>query len=156
MNCFGVAVIVLQAVAAFGQGAALPVVIVDDSKEIRHAVGFKVDDVFTPTQDEAEAPRRDLARYIDVERSREKDDNRQSRLRRIGMSANRYLWHCGGYVKDGQKSLFCSFVRHEPSDLPRLRQKHFPVIYDGGISVCRCYFNVKLGRIVRLEWNGEA
>ncbi|HEY4184393.1 MAG TPA: hypothetical protein VGP07_04955 [Polyangia bacterium] len=28
-------------------------------------------------------------------------------------------------------------------------------IVDGRGLVCRCYFNVALGRIVRLEWNRE-
>lgn len=154
MMCFAIATIVAQALAA-GQEPALPVVVVEDAQEIRRAVGFKVDDAFVPTQNEADAPRQDLSRYLAAERAREKNDDRQLRLRRIGMAADRYLWHCGGYMKEGQKYLFCTFVRYEPSSLSRLRQKHFPVIYDGGISVCRCYFNVKLGRIVRLDWNGE-
>ena len=134
-----------------------PVVIIDNADSVRHAVGFKVDAVFTPTRDEAEAPRKDLARYLEAERRREKDAYRTSQLRQIQLSSDRYFWHCGGYVKDKQKYQYCSFVRvHQPSDLERLRQKQFPVIADGGTSVCRCFFSLKSGHIVRVEWNGEA
>lgn len=134
-----------------------PVVIIDNAEAVRHAVGFKVDAVFTPTRDEAEAPRKDLARYLEAEQRREKDAYRKSQLRRIQSAGERYFWHCGGYVKDKQKELYCSFVRvGQPQDLEWLRKKEFPMIEDGGTSVCRCYFSLKSGHIVRLEWNGEA
>jgi hypothetical protein len=69
----------------------------------------------------------------------------------------RVVWHCGGYVKDKQKHLYCSFVLiDQPSELASLRRKQFPDIDDGGTSVCNCSFSLKTGHIVRLEWNGEA
>jgi hypothetical protein len=134
-----------------------PVVIVDDAAAIRRAVGGHVDAVFTPTRDEAEAPRKDLARYLAAERKREKDGYRRTQLHQIETNIDRYFWHCGGYVKDKQKYLYCSFVLiGRPSDLASLRQKHFPAIDDGGTSVCNCTFSLKSGHIVRLDWNGEA
>jgi hypothetical protein len=142
--------------AAGESGSQYPVIVIDDPTEIRKAVGFRVDGAFTPTQRGAEAPRQNLPRYLAMERERENGNIRHEHLLRIGQSIDRYFWHCGGYVKDGQKYLFCSFVRYQPSDLPRLRRKVFPVIHDGGTSVCRCHFSIKLGRIVRLAWNGEA
>lgn len=134
-----------------------PVVIIDNAESVRHAVGFKVDAIFTPTRDEAEAPRKDLARYLEAELRREKDAYRKTQLRRIQSIGERYFWHCGGYVKDKQKYLYCSFVLiGRPQDLEWLRKKEFPVIDDGGTSVCRCHFSLKSGQIARLEWNGEA
>jgi hypothetical protein len=157
MSFLGSMLVVLQALAAGQQGSPHPVVVVDDPREARHAIGERVDGIFTPSQDEAEAPRRDLARYLEAERRQAKGDNdRQDRLRRIGIAMDQYFWHCAGYSKDRQRYLFCSFVRFSPSDLSRLRQNRFPVIADGGISVCHCHFSMKRGQIVRLEWNGES
>lgn len=156
MGLWVIVLAVLQTDASPRLAEDPPVVVVEDARAVRDAVGFQVDATFTPTQDEAEAPRRDLARYIETERRREKRGERADGLRRIGLASDRYLWHCGGYVKEGQKYQVCSFVRYEPGELPRLREKHFPMIKDGGISVCHCYFNMRLGRIIRLEWNGEA
>jgi hypothetical protein len=133
------------------------VVIVDDAAAIRRAVGGRVDAVFTPTRDEAEAPRKDLARYLQAERKREKDGYRRTQLHQIEAAIDRYFWHCGGYVRDKQKYLYCSFVLiDQPSELASLRRKQFPDIDDGGTSVCNCSFSLKTGHIVRLEWNGEA
>ena len=164
MSFLGAMLVVLQALAAGQQDSPHPVVVVDDAREARHAIGVRVDGIFTPSRDEAEAPRQDLARYLEAERrlakdhakDQARDNDRQARLRQIGLALDQYFWHCAGYTKDRQRYLFCSFVRYSPSDLPRLRQKTFPVINDGGISVCRCHFSMKLGQIVRLEWNGEA
>jgi hypothetical protein len=155
MNFLGPSILLLQGLVASDRPLPLPVVVVDDAQEVRRMVGLGVDGTFIPSQDEAEAPRRDLKRYLETERRRAKTHDRQ-RLRRIELVMEQYFWHCGGYVKDGNNFLFCSFVRFQPGDLPRLRQKAFPGIKDGGISVCRCHFNQKLGRIVRLDWNVEA
>ena len=143
------------ALAGVGPGAPPPVVVVDEPAAIRAAVGFEVDGTYIATAAEAEAPRQDLVRYLEAERRRERSATRQFQMRRIEVARDRYLWHCGGYLKDGQKYLFCSFVRYEPSALPQLRQKAFPVIFDGGVSVCRCYYSRKIGRIIRVEWNAE-
>ena len=155
-NLFIALVVMLQGMTAMQAESPYPVVVVDDPQEVRHAVGFPVDGTFTPSQEEAEAPRRDLPRYLEAEGLHGKSKERRDSLRRIGLAQAQYLWHCGGYKKDGQKNLFCSLVRGEMSEQSFLRRKTFPVIKDGGISVCRCHFNMKSGRIVRLEWNGEA
>jgi hypothetical protein len=147
-------IVVLQGATATQSESRYPVIVVDDPQEVRNAVGFQVDGTFTPSQEEAEAPSRDLARYLESEGKHEKSKERRDDLRRIGLVQGQYLWHCGGYKKHGQKNLFCSFVRRDPSE--RLRRRTFPVIKDGGIAVCRCYFNIESGRIVRLDWNGEA
>jgi hypothetical protein len=153
-NLLTAIVVVLQGVPATPAESPNRVVVVDDPQEVRNAVGFQVDGTFTPSQEEAEAPRRDLPRYLESEGQHEKSKERQEDLRRIGLGQGQYFWHCAGYKKRGQKNLFCSLVRREPSEI--LRRKTFPVIKDGGISVCHCHFNIKSGRIVRLEWNGEA
>jgi hypothetical protein len=153
INLLAATLLVLQATAAH-PGPPYLVVVVDDPKEVRRAIDIRVDGTFTPTQEEAEAPRRDLARYLESESHREKSKERQESLRRISRAQHQYLWHCAGYKKAGQKNLFCSFVRREPSEL--FLRKAFPAIKDGGTSVCRCHFSLKSGRIARLEWNGEA
>lgn len=94
-----------------------PVVIVDDAAAIRRAVGGRVETVFTPTRDEAEAPRKDLPRYLAAERKREKDGYRRTQLHQIEAAIDRYFWHCGGYVKGKQRYLYCSFVRKEDKKL---------------------------------------
>ena len=147
----------LQSGGPSGTPPPEPVVIVEDAAAIRRAVGGKVEAIFTPTRDEAEAPRKDLARYLTAERKREKDGYQRDQLHQIEVVIHRYFWHCGGYVKDKQKYLYCSFVLVDhPSELAFLRQKHFPEIYDGGTSVCNCTFSLKSGQIVRIAWNGEA
>ena len=146
--------LVLQAVTMAQPGPPYPVVVIDDSEEVRSAIGIRVKGTFTPTQAEAEAPRRDLARHLESESHREKSKERQESLRRIRLGQERYVWHCGGYKKGGQKYLFCTFVRREPDE--RLLRKKFPVIKDGGISACSCHFDMKRGQISRLDWNGEA
>ena len=150
-----VMIVVLQGLTVSQSNSPHPVVIVDDPQEVRRVVG-RVEGIFTPSQIEAESPRRDLKRYLEAERRREKSVDTRRDLRRIGLLQDRYFWHCAGYIKGGQKELFCSFVRQEMIEMSRLRRKTFPTIYDGGISVCWCYFSLKLGRIIRLEWNGEA
>jgi hypothetical protein len=138
---------------AAGGAAARPVVIVEDGREIRRAVGFAVEGTFTPSQEEAEAPRRDLARHLESELAREKDRYRRAQLGRISAARDRYLWHCGGYTKNKERYLFCTFVLGWPEKATR---KEFPEIADGGTSVCRCTYRLKAGKIAELEWNGEA
>jgi hypothetical protein len=130
-----------------------PVVIVEDGKQVRHVVGFPVDGTFAPSQDEAEAPRRDLPRYLEAERAREKDRYRRQQLRQIGEQRSRYVWHCGGYTKAKERYLYCTFVSDWPESAQR---KEFPDIDDGGTSVCNLTFRLKTGKIVRIDWNGEA
>jgi hypothetical protein len=143
------------AAAPAGSGAAdaRPVVIVEDGKQVRHAVGFPVDGTFTPSPEEAEAPRRDLPRYLEAERAREKDSYRRKQLGEIDEKRARYVWHCGGYTKAKERYLYCTFVSVFPESADR---KTFPVIEDGGTSVCNLTFRLKTGKIARLEWNGEA
>jgi hypothetical protein len=143
----------LVAALAGGAPAPRPVVIVDDAREIRRAVGGAIDGTFTPSQDEAEAPRRELPTYLAAERAREKDRYRREQLHRIEEARDRYVWHCGGYKKGAERYLYCSFVLGWPEKADR---KEFPEIEDGGTSVCRCTYRVKTGKIVKLEWNGEA
>ena len=147
-------VVAMLALTVTQPGPPYPVIVVDNPQEVRRAVDVRVDGTFTPSQQEAEAPRRDLARYLEAESRGEKSKDRQDRLHQIGLVQDKYVWHCGGYKKGRQKYLFCTFVWREPGE--RLLQKTFPVIKDGGISVCYCHFSMKRGRIVRLEWNGEA
>jgi hypothetical protein len=133
--------------------APSPVVIVEDGKQVRHAVGFRVDGTFTPTQDEAEAPRRELPSYLQAARAKEKDRYRREQLHQVEEKSARYVWHCGGYTKAKERYLYCSFVSVWPESAQR---KEFPSIDDGGTSVCNLTFRLKTGKIVRLDWNGEA
>jgi hypothetical protein len=150
------ALILFQAATGVGQPAPPPVVIVDDAQQIRAWAGPGVDSTFTPGPVEAEAPRRDLARYIDAElRTEKKNKYRKEQLGQIRRTADRYHWYCGGYTRKKEKFLFCSFVRQAPPDTAQAR-KSFPEINDGGASVCRCHYDLRAGKIVRLEWNGEA
>src|SRR6516162_7976422 len=96
-------VVAMQALAALPSRPPYPVVVVDDPREVREAVGIRVDGTFTPGQEEAEAPRRDLARYLDSESRGEKSKERQERLHRISLLRDQYIWHCGGYKKGRQK-----------------------------------------------------
>ena len=139
--------------AGGGAAAPRPVVIVDDGREVRRAVGFAVDGTFTPDWEEAEAPRRDLSRYLEEARARKKDRYSREKLGRIEEARDRYVWHCGGYTKAKERFLFCTFVSGWPEAANR---KEFPGIKDGGTSVCRCTFRIKTGKIETLEWNGEA
>jgi hypothetical protein len=148
-----VGLVLAAAPAGGGAPPARPVIIVEDGKEVRHVVGFPVDATFTPSQEEAEAPRRDLPRYLEAERAREKDRYRRDQLRQIDERRARYVWHCGGYTKAKERFLYCTFVSVFPESAQR---KTFPAIDDGGTSVCNLTFRVKTGRIVRLDWNGEA
>ena len=112
-----------------------------------------VDGTFTPDWEEAEAPRRDLSRYLEEARARKKDRYSREKLGRIEEARDRYVWHCGGYTKAKERFLFCTFVSGWPEAANR---KEFPGIKDGGTSVCRCTFRIKTGKIETLEWNGEA
>jgi hypothetical protein len=136
-----------------GAPATHPVVIVEDSKQVRHVVGFPVEGTFTPTQEEAEAPRRELPRYLQAERARENDWYRRDYLRQINENLAKYAWHCGGYKKAKERYLYCSFVSIFPESAER---KEFPNIDDGGASVCNLTFRLKTGKIVRWDCNGEA
>jgi hypothetical protein len=143
-------------VAAPGNGGAAParpVVIVEDGYEVRRVVGSLVDGTFTPTQKEAEAPRRTLPRYLQAETAREKDRDRRDHLRQINGNLARYVWHCGGYTKAKERYLYCTFVSDWPESAAR---KEFPAIDDGGTSVCNLTYRLKTGKIVRIDWNGEA
>jgi hypothetical protein len=133
--------------------AQRPVVIVEDALEIRRVVGAPIDRAFTPTQAEAEAPRRELPHHLVVERAHEKGRDRRERLQKIYENRARYVWHCGGYEKDDERFLYCTFVS---IGLEIVERKTFPVIDDGGIGVCNLTFRLKTGKIVRLDWNGEA
>ena len=145
---------VLVATPADGGAAPVrPVVIVDDAKKVRHAVGVPVDGTFTPTQEEAEAPRRELPSYLQAETAREKDRHRREQLRQIEEQRARYVWHCGGYKKAKERYLYCTFVSDWSESAAR---KAFPDIDDGGTSVCNLTFRLKTRKIVRLDSNGEA
>lgn len=145
--------VLATAPASGGAAPERPVVIVEDGLEVRRAVGVLVDTTFTPSQEEAEAPRRDLHRYLTAERAREKDRYRREQLHTIDVTRAKYVWHCGGYTKDEERYLYCSFVSVWPESAQR---KEFPSIDDGGISVCNLTFRLKTRKIIRLDWNGEA
>src|SRR5436190_314283 len=94
------------AVAAIPQ--RLPVVIVVDPAEIEHISGVQVQSTFALTAAEAKLPRQALPRYLEDEVRREKSKDRRSHLRKIATNADRYVWHCGGYVRGGEKYQFCT------------------------------------------------
>jgi hypothetical protein len=154
MFAFAIAV-VLNAVAT-AAAAPTPVVIVDNPREIRAMVGAGADGTFTPSPEEAEGPRRDLVRFVDARLQREKNKYGREQLNRIRKQADRYFWYCGGYTQKGHKSLFCTFVLSPPPGQAGPGPKAFPVIKDGGTSVCRCHYDVESRKVVRLDWNGEA
>jgi hypothetical protein len=157
MSGVGALALVASVLAAAGQRPATPVVIVEDPRQISAVLGFKPDSTFTPSPEEAEGPRRDLARYVDAERSREKKNPyRKEALGRIRKAVDRYVWYCGGYTQKGERLLFCTFVLGTLAGGPQPGPKAFPVIDDGGTSVCYCHYDLKAGKIVKLFWNGEA
>jgi len=148
-------VALLAAVLVAAPGGAAPprpVVIVEDARQIRRVVGPAADGTFTPSQEEAEAPRRELPRYLQAESAREKDRTRRKQLQQIEEQRARYVWHCGGYTKAKERYLYCTFVSIFPESAAR---KEFPDIDDGGTSVCNLTFRLKTGKIVRIDWNGE-
>jgi hypothetical protein len=132
-----------------------PVAIVDDKQELRRGLeanGVKFDDVFVATAEDGEAARHALRPYLESAVARERDQDRKTQLRGILEQLAGYDWHCGGFVRRGQRSLFCAFDR---GILIREPGKFFPTIADGGIGVCRCLFRLRQRRIEHLEWNDE-
>jgi hypothetical protein len=147
-----VAALILASPSAKG-GAYYPVTVVEDEQEIRRAVGTKVDGTFILESREAEAPREVLARYLDRRLRYEKSTARVRILRRVLANRFGYFWHCGGYTRAGSRYSFCSMV--QGGILDDNRMKRFPMVFDGGPSVCRCHYSFRLDAIFWLECNGE-
>jgi hypothetical protein len=145
--------VLAAAPAAPGAAAASPrpVIIVEDAEQLRRLVGPAAEGTFTPSQDEAEAPRLELPRYLQTERAREKNRYRREQLHQIDEKRARYVWHCGGYTKGKERYLYCTFVT--PGWPEIAQRKEFPGIKDGGTSVCNLTFRLatKTIRAARLE-----
>ncbi len=133
-----------------------PVAIVDDRTELLRklkAKGVKFDDLFVATVADGEAARRALGPYLTSAIAHEREPYRKSQLTRISEQIAGYDWHCGGFVRHGRRSLFCTFDRGE---VTRERAKFPQEAKDGGISWCQCLFRLREQRIENLEWHGEA
>ena len=133
-----------------------PVSIVDEATELRRGLranGVRFDDVFIATVEDGEAARHALRPYLESAIAHERDPDRKTALKGILENIAGYDWHCGGFIRRRQRSLFCSFDR---GIFMRAPGKFFPEIFDGGIGVCRCVFRLRERRIEHLEWNGEA
>ena len=133
-----------------------PVSIVDQTAELRRGLkanSVKFDDVFIATVEDGEAARHALRPYLESALAHERDTSRKMALKGIRKHIADYDWHCGGFIRRNQRSLFCAFDR---GIVTREPGKFFPEIEDGGIGVCRCVFRLRERRIEHLEWNGEA
>jgi hypothetical protein len=130
-----------------------PVSIVDESNELRRGLkfnGVKFDDVFVATAEDGEAARHALRPYLTAAIGHERDADRKAELAGILERLGEYDWHCGGFIRRGQRSLFCAF---DMGIITRSPGKFFPRIADGGIGVCRCIFRLRDRRIQSLQWN---
>jgi hypothetical protein len=127
-------------------GLVTPVSIVDDRVELRR--GLKANGVRFD-----EAARHALRPHLEAAIAHERHPDRKAALRGILAHIAVYDWHCGGFIRRGQRSLFCSFDR---GIVMRSPGKFFPEIADGGIGVCRCVFHLRDRRIEKLEWNNDA
>jgi hypothetical protein len=142
---------------AAAAGRFEPVIVVSDAKEVAsrlHSEGVPFDGTFTASLEDARRARRDLSRFVRLQ-MKSADSRRAEQLRQILLKERAYVWHCGGFERQGSRFLHCSFVRYHDGD-SHLRQPRFPVIFDGGTDVGRCQFSLTAGRLVRIEWNGEA
>ncbi len=132
------------------------VAIVDDRTDLQRklkANGVKFDDLFVATAADGEAARRALGPHLTFAIAHEREPYRKSQLAGILEQIAGYDWHCGGFVRHGQRSLFCTFDR---GAVTRERAKFPQEGKDGGISWCQCLFRLREQQIEDLEWHGEA
>lgn len=130
-----------------------PTLIVEDRREIRKALErnkIRFDRVFVATLEDAGAARRSLAPYLKHELETASDEERRVRLTLILEHIEAYTWHCGGFERKRERSLFCSVVRFRPPFGPGTV---FPGMADGGIDVCRCVYRLRDRRLASFEWN---
>jgi hypothetical protein len=132
-----------------------PTLIVEDKSDIRQTLErnkIRFDRVFVATFEDAVAARRLLAPYVKHELETARDEGRRARLNGILAHIEAYTWHCGGFERKRERSLFCSVVRFRP---PFGAGKGFPGIADGGIDVCRCIYRLRDRRLASFEWNDD-
>jgi hypothetical protein len=132
-----------------------PTLIVADKRDIRRTLErneIRFDRVFVAALEDAVAARRLLVPYLKHELETARDEWRRERLKEILAHIEAYTWHCGGFERKRERSLFCSVVRFDPPFGPG---KGFPEIADGGIHVCRCIYRLADRRLARFEWNGD-
>ncbi|HXU02731.1 MAG TPA: hypothetical protein VN903_17320 [Polyangia bacterium] len=132
-----------------------PTLIVEDKSDIRRTLAqnkIRFDRVFITTLEDAVAARGALGPYLKHELEATRDEERRERLKAILDHIEAYTWHCGGFERKRERSLFCSVVRFRP---PFGAGTVFPAIADGGITVCRCIYRLRDRRLASFEWNGD-
>jgi hypothetical protein len=130
-----------------------PTLIVEDKSDIRRTLerdNIRFDRVFVATLEDAVAARRLLVPYLKHELETTRDEERRERLNGILAHIDAYTWHCGGFERKRERSLFCSVVRFVP---PFVAGKGFTGMADGGIRVCRCIYRLRDRRLASFEWN---
>lgn len=119
---------------------------------------FKIESTFDPTPTEAIEPSKNLLAYLQKQIQQSKSKYAKDRFSEIIKKIPGYDWFVAGFSSGGRKYLYCYFTDlfSGPSfDYPESDQS-FPLIKDGGRSVCFAIFDLTSGQFVLLRSNGVA
>jgi hypothetical protein len=129
-----------------------PVVVIHDKQYLEQVLkDFRDGEVFVANRSDAYAARVDLDRYVWASMKAAKSRSESLRWRQVRLKRPVYVWHCGGYTKQGSKFLYCTFSRFEKGR----EVERFPEVFDGGTDYCRGQYSLKARRLVHVECNTD-
>ncbi len=115
--------------------------------------GIRFEGLFTATLAQAESARGALPAHVKGELTRTSDVDRRDDLRAILAKAKLHDWNCGGFRHQGERFLFCSFVRRSGAGPGG---PGFATAHGGGLFIVyHCRFRLRDRRISALDWDAE-
>lgn len=153
--------LVIAFLANFAFLSGRPPLVVHNKEELASkltGLQFKVESTFDPTPSEAELPSKELQAYLRKQIYQSKDIYTKERFAEIIRKAPRYDWFVAGFNSGGRKYLYCYFTdlfAEPPYEYPSSNQS-FPLIKDGGTSVCYAIFDLTSRQFILLRSNGVA